>query len=300
MHKEKNLKLSLNFHDCDGVHLTNVAKDKFENFKKAYCTTRKVGDKDNSEVSMPKECINATVAATLSSSECRMERSVAFSWQTGKPVSAAEQSPSPGGRLPWQRCGRDLLDLGFDPAFSDARYLAALETTVVGPLQHDIPWTDYQQNEDWKMEGWDHKLSPTVMLNRMRGDYYNWEKVKEAKANKNKNKSDKKQDKDLSTTTSTALGGASVILSRFAGVGSQRYPVGFTGDQTHSWKGLAYLPYFTLTASNVGFGYWSHDIYGGTNNELANDWELGTRWLQFGAFSPILRVHDKGEAVGGC
>ena len=41
--------------------------------------------------------------------------------------------------------------------------------------------------------------------------------------------------------------GQSPILSRFGGVGSQRYSVGFTGDQTHDWAGLRYLPYFTLT-----------------------------------------------------
>src|SRR5208283_5123938 len=39
----------------------------------------------------------------------------------------------------------------------------------------------------------------------------------------------------------------------------------------------------------VGYAYWSHDIGGHTPGAV--DSELYTRWLQFGAFSPILRTH---------
>lgn len=53
---------------------------------------------------------------------------------------------------------------------------------------------------------------------------------------------------------------------------------------------MAFQPYFTATASNVGYGYWSHDI-GGHNQEGANDAELYLRWIQYGVFSPILRTH---------
>jgi len=50
---------------------------------------------------------------------------------------------------------------------------------------------------------------------------------------------------------------------------------------------------FTLAASNVLFGYWSHDIGGHTQPSPA---ELYTRWVQLGAFSPILRTHCTKEA----
>lgn len=86
-----------------------------------------------------------------------------------------------------------------------------------------------------------------------------------------------------------AVNHAPLILSRFAGVGSHRYPLGFSGDTMISWKTLEYLPYFTLTASNVGYTWWSHDIGGhmlGTMNE-----ELYLRHIQFGVFSPINRLH---------
>lgn len=80
-----------------------------------------------------------------------------------------------------------------------------------------------------------------------------------------------------------------LILSRYAGVGSHRYPIGFSGDTTISWDTLAYLPYFTATASNVGYTWWSHDI-GGHNFGEKND-ELYVRHIQYGVFSPINRLH---------
>ncbi len=50
---------------------------------------------------------------------------------------------------------------------------------------------------------------------------------------------------------------------------------------------------FTSTASNIGYGWWSHDIgghmLGYKNNEMA------ARWVQFGVFSPINRLHSSKE-----
>ena len=83
--------------------------------------------------------------------------------------------------------------------------------------------------------------------------------------------------------------GEGLILSRYAGVGSHRYPVGFSGDTHMDWEFLDYMPYFTATAANVGYGWWSHDI-GGHHRGLRDE-ELYLRWLQFGVFSPINRLH---------
>jgi alpha-glucosidase (family GH31 glycosyl hydrolase) len=79
-------------------------------------------------------------------------------------------------------------------------------------------------------------------------------------------------------------------FSRFAGPGSHRYPVGFSGDSVVSWASLQFQPEFTNTASNIGYGWWSHDI-GGHRDGVRDD-ELGTRWLQYGVFSPIMRLHS--------
>ncbi len=85
-------------------------------------------------------------------------------------------------------------------------------------------------------------------------------------------------------------GRRALTFSRYAGPGSHRYPVGFSGDTVISWASLAFQPHFTATASNIGYGWWSHDIGGhffGTKDD-----ELATRWLQLGTFSPLLRLHS--------
>ncbi len=75
---------------------------------------------------------------------------------------------------------------------------------VTDPLGADILWTDYQQGEhNYDVSKDIPNLNPTIMLNRIRGG--------------------KK---------------GSLILSRFGGVGSHKYTVGFTGDQMHTWVGL--------------------------------------------------------------
>lgn len=81
-----------------------------------------------------------------------------------------------------------------------------------------------------------------------------------------------------------------LILSRYCGVGSHRYPLGFSGDTHVEWKSLDYIPYFTATASNVGYTWWSHDI-GGHYHGIKDD-ELYLRYVQFGVFSPINRLHS--------
>jgi hypothetical protein len=81
-----------------------------------------------------------------------------------------------------------------------------------------------------------------------------------------------------------------LIFSRYAGPGSQRYPVGFSGDSIISWESLRFQPHFTATASNIGYGWWSHDVGGhifGVRDDM-----LTVRWLQLGVFSPINRLHS--------
>lgn len=81
-----------------------------------------------------------------------------------------------------------------------------------------------------------------------------------------------------------------LILSRYAGLGSHRYPLGFSGDTFATWQSLNFQPYFTNTAANAGYTWWSHDI-GGHQFGVQDD-ELYIRWLQYGVFSPINRLHS--------
>jgi alpha-glucosidase (family GH31 glycosyl hydrolase) len=80
-----------------------------------------------------------------------------------------------------------------------------------------------------------------------------------------------------------------LLFHRWGGLGNHRYQIGFSGDTISTWESLAFQPWFTATAANVGYAYWSHDIGGHMPGVIEP--ELYTRWIQFGIFSPILRTH---------
>jgi alpha-glucosidase (family GH31 glycosyl hydrolase) len=88
-------------------------------------------------------------------------------------------------------------------------------------------------------------------------------------------------------------------FSRWADWGDQRHPIHFSGDTQIEWPTLQFEVPFTATAGNVGCFFWSHDIGGFTDKFSLSDWLWGTkkgpliaRWTQFGAVSPVLRLHS--------
>ena len=85
-----------------------------------------------------------------------------------------------------------------------------------------------------------------------------------------------------------------LIFHRWGGLGSHRYPLGFSGDTYSTFGSLAFQPYFTATASNVCFGYWGHDLGGHIQIAPTNP-ELMLRWVQYGVFSPIFRTHGSSQ-----
>lgn len=141
---------------------------------------------------------------------------------------------------------------------ANRKFVDAYFDKVLKPLESDgvdFWWVDWQQGNTSKIEG----LDPLWMLNHF---HYH----QNAKDNNR-----------------------GILFSRFAGFGSHRYPIGFSGDTIINWETLDFQPYFTASATNVGYGWWSHDI-GGHMNGYRDD-ELMNRWTQFGAFSPVLRLH---------
>ncbi len=126
------------------------------------------------------------------------------------------------------------------------------------PLEHqgiDFWWLDWQQEPSTKIEG----VSPTWWLN-----YVHF-------------------------TDQEREGKRPLLFHRWGGLGNHRYEIGFSGDTISAWPSLAFQPWFTSTAANVGYAYWSHDIGGHIPGVVEP--EMYTRWIQFGAFSPILRTH---------
>jgi alpha-D-xyloside xylohydrolase len=85
------------------------------------------------------------------------------------------------------------------------------------------------------------------------------------------------------------------ILSRSAYAGSQRYGVtAWSGDVMSDWMTFQRQIPAGLNYSISGMPYWTTDIGGfisGGNLADPKFRELFVRWFQFGAFSPIFRVH---------
>ncbi|MDE2450761.1 MAG: DUF5110 domain-containing protein [Gammaproteobacteria bacterium] len=93
--------------------------------------------------------------------------------------------------------------------------------------------------------------------------------------------------------TAQQTGKRAFILSRYGGWGSERYPGFFTGDTYSQWRVLAYEVAYTARGGNVLVPYISNDIGGFHGAKIPFD--LYARWIEFGTFSPILRMHAAHE-----
>jgi Glycosyl hydrolases family 31/Domain of unknown function (DUF5110) len=70
-----------------------------------------------------------------------------------------------------------------------------------------------------------------------------------------------------------------------------RYSIHFTGDAYARWPMLAFqIRFTTAEGAGIGLPYVSHDIGSFQGGQLPSD--LYVRWVQFGAFQPILRLHS--------
>jgi hypothetical protein len=75
-----------------------------------------------------------------------------------------------------------------------------------------------------------------------------------------------------------------------------RSTVHFTGDTRPDWPTLAFAAAMTPAEGSIGEPYVSHDIGSFAGRHLPED--LYLRWLQLGAFQPILRLHsDHGDRL---
>ena len=75
-----------------------------------------------------------------------------------------------------------------------------------------------------------------------------------------------------------------------------RSTVHFTGDTRPDWETLAFAAAMTPAEASIGQSYVSHDIGSFAGKHLPED--LYLRWVQLGAFQPILRLHsDHGDRL---
>ncbi len=160
--------------------------------------------------------------------------------------------------------------MGLDPASTDRipfdctdpKYMDAYFKLLHHPLEKmgiDFWWMDWQQGTETKIKN----LDPLFALNHL-----HWNDM---------------------AKRATETGRRPLIFSRWGGLGNHRYQIGFSGDTFCNWASLAFQPWFTATAGNVGYAYWSHDIGGHQPGPV--DPEMYVRWIQWGALSPVLRTH---------
>lgn len=83
-------------------------------------------------------------------------------------------------------------------------------------------------------------------------------------------------------------------ITRAAYAGTQRYASVWTGDNIATWEHLRIGILQLQRLSVSGLSFCGTDIGGFTGNP---DGELYTRWMQFGVFSPFMRVHSAGDTV---
>ena len=171
------------------------------------------------------------------------------------------------GIQPWEDAYPAMAKaMGIDPAtgkyvpfdITDKKFALNYLNLVTHPREKqgvDFWWLDYQQKQTTNVPG----LNPTWWLNYV---HFN--------------------DQELQ-------GRRPLLFHRWGGLGNHRYQIGFSGDTISVWESLAFQPWFTATAANVGYAYWSHDIGGHMPGVVEP--ELYTRWIEFGIYSPILRTH---------
>ena len=176
------------------------------------------------------------------------------------------------GVQPWEDAYPQFArNMGIDPAtkqyvpfdLTDRKFAKNYVDLLHHPLEKegiDFWWLDWQQEMHTKVAG----VNPTWWLNY------------------------------IHFTDQEHEGKRPLLFHRWGGLGNHRYQIGFSGDTFSVWDSLAFQPWFTATAANVGYAYWSHDIGGHQPGKV--DPELYTRWIQFGIFSPILRTHTTKNA----
>jgi alpha-glucosidase (family GH31 glycosyl hydrolase) len=190
-----------------------------------------------------------------------------LTWVHQQGLKATLNMHPAGGVEPWEtRYPEMARAMGIDPAtkkyvpfdIANKKFAVNYMDIMHHPLEKqgiDFFWLDWQQEPTTSVPG----VNPTWWLN-----YVHF-------------------------TDQEREGKRALLFHRWGGLGNHRYEIGFSGDTISVWDSLAFQPYFTATAANVGYAYWSHDIGGHMPGVI--DPELYLRWIQFGVFSPILRTH---------
>ena len=196
-----------------------------------------------------------------------------FRWADNAGLKTALNLHPASGIQPYEECyDRFCEEYGWDQPgksvpfkIDEKKWADAYYKAVLKPIEEQgntFWWLDWQQ---WKESKYNPGLSNTFWLNHV---FYNYAKD---------NYPDQRP----------------FLYHRWGGLGSHRYPIGFSGDTIITWESLEYQPQFTATSANVNYGYWGHDLGGHMfhGHKGVENAERYTRWLQYGVFSPFYKIH---------
>ena len=211
-----------------------------------------------------------------------------YTWQK-------ELFPSPANFLKWTENEELKVALNLHPASGIQPYEA-----VYDDFTKEYGWSEKGKSVPFKIDErkWADAYFKTVLepMERDGVDFWwlDWQQWKESKSTPGLSNTFWLNHTFFNHAERQNPGLRPFIYHRWGGLGSHRYPLAFSGDTYATWPMLAYLPYFTATASNVNYGWWGHDIGGHMfhKTQKATDPELYTRWLQYGVFTPIFKTHS--------
>ena len=173
---------------------------------------------------------------------------------------------------------------GYEPLPPNDSHIPGIEKAL-GPCPHNGEWACDWSNKQALTYWRDHVLGPFFDQGM---DFWwidGW--IKSPSNNLNSQLWANRHYYELSVEKTQKRG---MILSRWGGIGSHRYPVQFSGDTHSNWETLKHQIEFTARSGNLGAAYWSHDI--GGFHEKKIDEETFIRWFQFGSLSPVFRTHS--------
>jgi len=190
--------------------------------------------------------------------------------------------------ITWDNVMTHTFDNYYDAHSSKARdmYWRQAKDSLIGRHGWDAWWVDQCEPDNGKLfdlrkqsnfaTGKGIDFFNTYSLMHSEGLYKNWRKDIEGKR--------------------------AFFLIRQSFAGAQRNAATlWSSDITCTWRAYKSQVPQGINACASGIPYWTSDIGGYHLNWTAADWstpiqkELFTRWFQFGTFSPIFRIHGKGE-----
>ncbi|HEU5475870.1 MAG TPA: TIM-barrel domain-containing protein [Actinophytocola sp.] len=192
-----------------------------------------------------------------------------------------------------------------DPRYAQAQALAggriAPATRSFAPTAHRFDWTDRAQYDAWR---WLHEPFENQGVRQWWLDYCCDDSTAAVAGVTPDSWVNERYQRDAE-----ARGLRGFALSRMGASfpdyttpggsgawGEHRSTVHFTGDTMADWPSIAFAAAMTPAEGSVGVSYVSHDIGSFAGRHLPED--LYLRWVQLGAFQPILRLHsDHGDRL---